>query len=103
MSTSRSALTVEPGKLVVLIQIVGLGAPALIGHERGGLDIEQRGSHKQKIARHIEVDLVHAVNLGQILLCDLRDRDSADINLLARDELEQQVKGAGIARRGNAI
>ena len=40
---------------------------------------------------------------GEVLLGDLGDRDGADIHLLARDELQQQVEGARIGLCGHAV
>lgn len=46
------------------------------------LDLEQRRGHEQKIARHIEVEVLHARDLSEVLVGNLGDRDGANIDFL---------------------
>ena len=62
--------------------------------QRLGLDVDQGGSHHQEIARDLEVQRLHQVEVGQVLLGDLRDRDVVDVELLVADQVEQDVEGA---------
>ena len=46
------------------------------------LNLEQRRGHEQKIARHVEVEILHARDLSEVLVGDLGDRDGANIDFL---------------------
>ena len=65
----------------------------LTRNEAFGLDLEQRGRDEQKIARDVQVEVLHAGHLGQILVGDLRDVDGADVDLLAAHQVEEQIEG----------
>ena len=80
----------EPLEVVIVL----LDAPArqVVGDERGGLDVEQRGRHEHEVARDIQVELAHALHLGEVLVCHLGDGDGADVHALAAHELQQQVE-----------
>ena len=67
---------------------------ALARDEALGLDLEQRRGHQQKVARHVQIEGLHAGHLGEVLIGDLGDGDGADIHLLAAHEVKQQVEGA---------
>ena len=45
----------------------------LAGNERGGFNVEQCRRHKQKVARNIQIELLHAVDIGHILVDDFGD------------------------------
>ena len=79
-------VAVERCEFVVDIVFVG-GCGGIRRNERRGLDVEERGRHQQKIARDIEIKRLDALDLGEILLRDFRDRDRADIDFLLGDKL----------------
>ena len=88
----------EVRELVVLV--IGIGrllALAIVRrHERGRLEVEQRGRHQHEVARDVQIKPAHAFDLGQVLVGHLGDRDRPDVHLLATHELEQEVEGAGV-------
>ena len=55
------------------------------------LDHHQRGGHHNELARHIEVQLAHHLDVLHVLLGDASDRDVVDVELVAANEIEQQV------------
>ena len=77
-------------------QVVELVAEVrlLLGKQRRGLDLEQRRRDEQEVARDVEVELGHAVDVLEVLVGDVGDRDRVDVELLARDEVQQQVERA---------
>ena len=58
------------------------------------LDLEQRRCNEQKVARHVEVEVLHARDLGEVLVGDLGDRDGADIDFLSAHQVQQKVERA---------
>ena len=55
-------------------------------------DVNQRRGHHQKIARDGDVQLLHQLEIGQVLFGDARDRDVVDVDLVFLDQVEQQIK-----------
>src|SRR5262249_21811277 len=55
-------------------------------------DVNQRRSHHQKIARDGDVQLLHQLEISQVLLGDVRDRDVVDVDFVFSDQIEQQVE-----------
>ena len=93
----------EGREVVLIVELVARGARGTVGDERGGLDVEQRRCDEHEIARDIEVEVAHALDLREVLVGDLRDRDGADGDLLPAHEVEQQVEGARERRCGHAV
>ena len=58
------------------------------------LDLEQRRCHEQKVARHVEIEVLHARDLGEVLIGDLGDRDGADIDFLPAHQVQQKIERA---------
>ena len=65
----------------------------LLREEHAGLDIEQVGRHLHKLARDLEIELFHSVEVLQILIEDFRDLDVADLNLVLGQEQQDQAQG----------
>jgi len=88
----------EIGEFVVLVRIVGrlLALAVVRRNERGRLEVQQRGRHQDEVARDVQIEPAHALDLGQILVGHLGDRARADVHLLPAHELEQEVEGAGV-------
>ena len=55
-------------------------------------DMNEQGSGVNELSRDINVELLHVLNILQVLLGDFRDRDVVDIDVLFADEVEQQVE-----------
>ena len=62
------------------------------GHQRARLDVYQRGGHHQEVTRDVEVELLHHVEVVEILLGDEHDRDVVDVDFLLPDQQQQQVE-----------
>ena len=58
------------------------------------LNLEQRRGHEQKIARHVEVEVLHARDLSEVLVGDLGDRDGANIDFLPAHQVQQKIERA---------
>ena len=78
-------------------------AAVLGGDEARRLDLQQGGCHHDEVAGDVEVELLHALDLCQVLVCDLRDADGADVHLLLAHQLQQQVEGALVGLELHAV
>ncbi|CAM5778896.1 hypothetical protein CPER28S_00280 [Cellulomonas persica] len=59
----------------------------------GGLEVEQRRGHDQELRRAVEVPLrLGSSQVRDELVRDLRERDLGDVELVLRDQAEQQVE-----------
>ncbi len=58
------------------------------------LDVDQRRRHHQELAGDVEVQLLHQVEVLEVLLRDERDRDVVDVDLVLLDEVQQQIERA---------
>ena len=56
--------------------------------------MDERRRHHQELARDVEVQLLHQVDVLEILLRDRGDRDVVDVDLVLLDEVQQQVERA---------
>src|SRR6185295_16058963 len=56
------------------------------------LDVDQRGRHHQELSRDVEVQLLHQVDVLEVLRRDEGDRDVVDVDLVLLDEVQQQVE-----------
>ncbi len=92
----------KPLELLVFLEVVAL-ANGFVGHKGGRLDVKEGRRHQDEVARDLEVEVLHALDLLEVLVGDLRDRDRADGDLLAVDQLKQQVEGTGIGLRANLV
>ena len=63
------------------------------GQHHAALDHHERGGHHDELARHVEIELAHEVEVLHVLLGDAPDRDVVDLQLLAADEIQKQIKG----------
>src|SRR6266481_1978686 len=52
----------------------------------------QRGGHHEELARHIEVELLHQIDVREVLVRDEGDRNVAHVHLVLLDEVNQQVE-----------
>src|SRR5262249_47906940 len=60
--------------------------------EHPRLDVNQRRSHHEELARHVEVQLLHQIDVGEVLLGDEGDRNVVDVDLVLLDEVQQQIE-----------
>ena len=54
--------------------------------------MDERRRHHQELARDVEVEFLHQLEVVEVLLRDERDRDVVDVHLVLLDEVEQQVE-----------
>ena len=71
-----------------------VGLAAVDGEHHAALDHHERGGHHDELARHVEVELAHEVEVLHVLLGDAPDRDVVDVQFLAADQVQKQVKRA---------
>jgi len=67
----------------------GLALRARQQHAR--LDLRQRGGHQHVLAGELELQLLHQLDVLHVLPGDLRKRDVEDVEVLAADQVQQQV------------
>jgi hypothetical protein len=72
------------------LRLVGVGVGT--GQQPRRLELQQGRGHHQELRGHLEVELPHALDLGQVVLGDARQRHLPDVEALARDEVEEQVE-----------
>ena len=90
-------------EVFVELVIVVSFARGLLRHQRGSLDVQKGCRDQQKVARHVQVQRLDALDLGKVLLGNLADRDGADIYFLAGYQLQQQVERSAVDLRRHAI
>ena len=56
------------------------------------LDVDERRRHHQELPRHVQVEVLHQVDVVEVLLRDDRDRDVVDVHLVLLDEVQQQIQ-----------
>ena len=76
------------GQLVVEVDVVAAGQQA------AGLQLDERGGDQQELGGHVEVERLQPVELGQVGVDDRRQRHLVEVDLLAQDQVQQQVERA---------
>lgn len=107
----RQRIALEAGEIVEVLgsfleSLVLLQAPHELGarilfflpvrrhnprQQHAGLDLRQHRRHQQILARELELQLGHHVDVLHVLTRDLRDRNIEDIQVLLANEIEQQI------------
>ena len=64
----------------------------LLGEKHTRLDIKQIRRHLHKLARNLKIELFHGVEVLQILIEDVRDLDVADLDLVLRQQQQDQAQ-----------
>ena len=77
---------VSPG---VLFLLGGGGA----GQQHARLDLGQQGGHHQVFRRQFQAHVLHQLNVFHVLVGDHGNGDVEDVQVLALDQVEQQVQG----------
>ena len=67
--------------------------------QRARLDVNQRRRHHQELPGHVEVQLLHQIDVAEVLLGDERDRDVVDVHLVLANEVQQEIERTLEARR----
>ena len=76
----------------VFLVLVARGLGGIDGDEHLGLDVDEGGRHHHELARHVQVQLLHQVQVLHVLARDGRDGDVVDVDLVLADEVQQQVE-----------
>ena len=83
----------EPGDQQVAVADVDLVVAARrSGQEPGGLHLDQRRRDDQELGGHLEVELLHLLEVLQVLLGDRRERHVVDVELALGDQVKEQVE-----------
>jgi hypothetical protein len=64
------------------------------GQQHAGLDPGERGRHEEIFRGHVQIELLHELDVLEVLLCDACDRNLGNVHLVEADEMKQQVEGA---------
>jgi hypothetical protein len=54
--------------------------------------MDQRRRHHQEVAGDVEVQLLHHVEIVEVLPRDQRNRDVVDIHLVLADQMDEQIE-----------
>src|SRR5512134_2474814 len=83
-----------PGKLGAHLLRVLLGFRLLARprQQRLRFHVQEGRRHDEEFARNVQVQRLHRVEIGQVLLRDPRDRDVMDIELVLADQVQQEVE-----------
>jgi hypothetical protein len=57
-----------------------------------GFDLEQRRRHDEKLTGHAQIQLLHGLDIDQILLRDHGDGNVVDIDLVLLDQVNEQIE-----------
>ncbi len=60
--------------------------------QHAALDLDQHRRHQQVLGGQFEIALADLLDVGEVLLRDLRHRDVEDIEVLLADQVQQQVE-----------
>ena len=67
-------------------------AVALPGQEHPALDQSQGRGHQEVLARHIDIQILHHLDVGEVLLADLGDGDIDDFDFVLPNQVEQEIQ-----------
>jgi hypothetical protein len=56
--------------------------------------VNQRRRHHEELPRDVEVQILHQVDVLEVLFRHLEDRDVVDVHLVPLDEMQQQIERA---------
>jgi len=76
----------------LLFGLALLGFGRRVGKHHPRLDIGEGGSHLEVLARHVEVEGLHEVEVVQVLRGHEGDGDIQDIELVRPDDVEQEIE-----------
>ena len=89
------------GQLVVEVEV------GLVGQQSPRLQLDERRRDEQELGGDLEVELLELGQLGQVGVDDGRQRHLVEVDLLAQDEVEQQIEGPlehrGLHRVGHPV
>ena len=62
------------------------------GQEHLGFDLHERARHHQKFSRHLQIQVFQDIEVSQIFMRDLRDRDVRDLQVVFLDEVQKKIQ-----------
>ena len=86
----------------VLLLLLACGLGRRDRHQQLRLDVDQGRRHDHELAGELEVQLAHQLQVLHVLARDGCDRDVVDVELVAPDQVQQQVQRAFEARQQDA-
>ena len=75
----------------------------VVGQEPAGLELDQRGRDQEKLGGDLEVELLHAIQLAEVRIDNLVQVDLVEIDLLAQDQVQQQIERTVEHRRVDLV
>ena len=91
------SLVLEKAPREVLARVL-FDAARRTGQEHPRLDVDQLGRKRHVVGGEIQIELLHRVEKGGVLLGDRRDRDVGDRDLVDADQMQEQIERAGEGR-----
>ncbi len=77
----------EP-ELVVEIEVV------VDGEQAAALELDERGCDQEELGGQLEITGIDPLDLGQIGIDDLEQRDLVQVDLVTQDQVQQQIERA---------
>ncbi|MEZ5180632.1 MAG: hypothetical protein R2702_01935 [Acidimicrobiales bacterium] len=84
----RQVALLPEGELVVEVDV------GVLGEEPSRLELDERGGDEQELGGDLEVEDLHALELGEVRIHDRGQRDLVELHLLAQDQVQEQVRTA---------
>ncbi len=78
----------EEGKFVIEVERV------VIGQQTPGLQFDKSRCDQEELGSHIEVEMFHLFDLGEVRVDDRRQRYLVQLDLFGKDEVQEKIKGA---------
>lgn len=77
--------------LVISLRFCGLN---MFGQQGPAFDLHQSSSHDEEFSGHLQLEFLHFVKSGEVLVGDALDGDVVDVDFVFPDQEEQQVERA---------
>ena len=87
----------EPQEFLVELEVFEAGQQA------ASLQLDQRRGDEQELGGDVEIEGVHAVELAEVGVDDLRQRHLPELHLLLEDEVQEEVEGTLEDRRADRV
>jgi hypothetical protein len=84
--------TANEGVARIFFRVVGLRRVGT-RQQHAALDMNESGRHDQELARHLEIELLHQVEILEILAGYEGDGNVVDADLVLLDQMHEQIEG----------
>ncbi len=78
---------------IVLFRLL-LGRLLIDRKQAAALDVKKVGRHDDEFAGHVDVQLLESLEVFEVLPGDALDRDVVDVELVALDQIKQEIEWA---------